>query len=791
MLMKNKFTTTLLFFVLHAFAVKITAQELYKTPNAQTKTVWVSPENPSGAKGSAGTTNKGAKGRAFITLETGKKVEVLNTIGSGIVRRMWLSGTIPRSADQMQHVRIEMYWDGSKTPAVSAPIGDFFGLGLGKSKAYKNALFSNPEGRSFNFTIPMPFKKSAKIVLVNESNSHALIWYDINYTLEKVPEDAMYFHAYWNHVSKTTLGTDYEILPTLKGKGRFIGSNISVISDSLLRNTWFGEGEVKVYLDGDNKLPSLSGTGTEDYIGSGWGQGEYQDLHQGSLISDDKNGIYCFYRYHVPDPIFFNSDCKVTLQQIGNSSVENIRALVKKGANIKPVFFIKQGSSSDIFNLKNNPPITYGLLDTNFVDGIHNSFFDSSNFGMNFYRTDEVSSTAYFYLTKPTNNLNTGRIPHTDYQKGSFGYDLAFLKKHHANAVQLKNGDASIIVLPNYQGRVMTSTAEGDKGFSFGWINHDLIASGQPTPHFNAFGGEERFWLGPEGGQFSIYFKPGTAFTFNNWYVPPSLDTEGFDVVSSSNTEALFNKKIHLLNYAGTKFDLEVNRKIKLLSTQNITQTLGVQIGASIKTVGFETENKVKNIGKAAWTKNTGLLSIWVLSMLQANDHTSVFVPFKKGDAATLGKIVTDDYFGKLDTSRLKIKDGYLLFKADAQQRSKIGVSPLRALPMAASYDAQNKVLTIVQFTMPNNNIDYVNSLWQIQDDPFKGDALNAYTDGPVNGKQMGKFYELEGSSPAMALLPGSSQTHIQKTIHLKGAEADLNTVTQKLFGVKINQLIW
>jgi hypothetical protein len=789
MLMKNKFTTTVLFFLLHAFAVKITAQELYKAPSAQTKTVWVSPENASGSKGSAGATNKGAKGRAFITLETGQKVEVLNTNGSGIVRRMWLSGTIPRSADQMQHVRIEMYWDGCKTPAVSAPIGDFFGLGLGKSKAYKNALFSNPEGRSFNFTIPMPFKKSAKIVLVNESSSHALIWYDINYTLEKVPEDAMYFHAYWNHVSKTTLGADYEILPSLKGKGRFIGSNISVISDSLLRNTWFGEGEVKVYLDGDNKLPSLSGTGTEDYIGSGWGQGEYQDLHQGSLISDDKNGVYCFYRYHLPDPIFFNSDCKVTLQQIGNSSVENIRALIKKGANIKPVFFIKQGSSSDIFNLKGNPPITYGLLDTNFVNGIHNSFFDSSNFGMNFYKSDEVSSTAYFYLTKPTNNLNTATIANNDYQKGSFGYDLAFLKKHHSNAVQLKNGDASIIVLPNYQGRVMTSTAEGDKGFSFGWINHDLIASGQPTPHFNAFGGEERFWLGPEGGQFSIYFKPGTPFTFDNWYVPSSLDTEGFDVISSSNTEALFNKKIHLLNYAGTKFDLEVNRKIKLLSAQNISQTLGVQIGASIKRVGFETENNVKNIGNAAWTKNTGLLSIWVLSMLQANDHTTVFVPYKKGDAATLGKIVTDDYFGKLDTSRLKIKDGYLLFKADAKQRSKIGVSPLRAVPMAASYDAQNKVLTIVQFTMPNNNIDYVNSLWQIQDEPFRGDALNAYTDGPVNGKQMGKFYELEGSSPAMALLPGSSQTHVQKTIHLKGEEADLNIITQKLFGVKVSEI--
>jgi len=783
--MKNKsvqFAIALCLVGLNTFA-----QELYKAPSSQTKTVWVSPENPTGAKGSAGMTNKGAKGRAFITLEAGQKIDVLNASGSGIVRRMWLSGTIPRSAEQMQHVRIEMYWDSSKTPAVSAPIGDFFGLGLGKSKAYKNELFSNPEGRSFNFNIPMPFKKSAKIVLVNGSSSHALVWYDINYTLEKVPEDAMYFHAYWNHVPKTTLGNDYEILPTIHGKGRFIGSNISVISDSLLRNTWFGEGEVKVYLDGDNKLPSLAGTGTEDYIGSGWGQGEYQDRYQGSLISDDKNGVYCFYRYHIPDPIYFNTHCKVTLQQIGNSSVENIRALLKKGANIKPVFFIKQGSSSDIFNLKDNPPSTYGLLDTNFVDGINNSFFDGNNFGMNFYRTDEVSSTAYFYLNKPSNNVNIETS--TTHQKGTFGYDLAFLKKHHNNAIQLKNGDASLIVLPKYQGRVMTSTAEGDKGFSFGWINHDLIASGQPTPHFNAFGGEERFWLGPEGGQFSIYFKPGAPFTFDNWYVPPSLDTEAFDIVSTTSTEALFNKKIHLLNYSGTIFDLEVNRKIKLLSTQNITETLGIKIGASIKTVGFETENNVKNIGKAAWTKKTGLLSIWILSMLQANDQTTVFVPFKKGDASTLGKIVTDDYFGKLDSSRLTVNDGYLLFKADAKQRSKIGVSPLRALPMAASYDAQNKVLTIVQFTLPSNTIDYVNSLWQIQDEPYKGDALNAYTDGPVDGKQMGKFYELEGSSPAMALLPGGSQTHVQKTIHLKGNEADLNTITLQLFGVPLKKI--
>ena len=142
---------------------------------------------------------------------------------------------------------------------------------------------------------------------------------------------------------------------------------------------------------------------------------------------------------------------------------------------------------------------------------------------------------------------------------------------------------------------------------------------------------------------------------------------------------------------------MEVNRKIKLLSSENITNALGIKTGASIKAVGFETENKVKNIGQFPWTKNSGQLSIWVLSMLQANDHTTVFVPYQKGDETKLGKIVTDDYFGKLDTTRLKVKNGYLLFKADAKQRSKIGISPLRAMPMAASYDAQNKVLTIIQ----------------------------------------------------------------------------------------------
>ena len=353
--------------------------------------------------------------------------------------------------------------------------------------------------------------------------------------------------------------------------------------------------------------------------------------------------------------------------------------------------------------------------------------------------------------------------------------------------VVLSEGDAQILVLPQYQGRVMTSTAQGDQGFSFGWINHDLIASQKRTPHFNAFGGEERFWLGPEGGQFSIFFKPKSEFVFDNWFVPPSLDTEGFELVNKTNTEVQFNKNIHLINYTGTSLDLIVNRKIKLLNRDTVAHYIGGNMGASVKAIGFESENTVTNQGKLSWTKDSGQLSIWILSMLQANDQTTVLIPFNKGDTSALGKIVTDDYFGKLDTTRLKVRDGYLLFKADAKQRSKIGLSPKRAMAMAASFDAINKVLTIIQFTMPKGEMDYVNSLWKNQIDPFKGDALNAYTDGPINGKQMGKFYELESSSPALSLAPGASQSHIQRTIHLKGSQQDLDAIARKLFGVSLN----
>ena len=377
-----------------------------------------------------------------------------------------------------------------------------------------------------------------------------------------------------------------------------------------------------------------------------------------------------------------------------------------------------------------------------------------------------------------------------EFNKGTFGYDLNFLKKLHKDIVVLSDDSvgAHVIILPGYQGRVMTSTAEGLSGQSFGWLNHELIASGKSTPHFSAFGGEERFWLGPEGGQFSIYFGKGKDFIFDNWFVPKEIDTEPFELISSDKSKASFQKTLHLENYSGTIFDLKVDRMISLLTKNQIENYIG-SIPNGIKFVGFESENTLTNTGSKTWDKQAGLLSIWILSMLNADDSTTIIIPLKKTDSLQTNKTLTDDYFGKVPSDRLKNSDGLILFKADGNFRSKIGISPDGAFPIAGSYDSKNDVLTIAQFSLPEGTADYVNSLWKMQEDPFSGDAVNAYNDGPIDGKQMGKFYELESSSPAASLASGQQITHVHRTMHFKGSKEELNEIALRLFGKCLAEL--
>ena len=382
---------------------QVTAQELYTAPSKNTVTRWVSPENPTGEKGKAGLTNKGAKGNAFYIVQPGETQNLLDIEGAGIIQRMWMSGSIATVAEQRRGVVINMYWDGADKPAVSAPIGDFFGNSLGVMRPFDSELFSNPEGRSFNFTIPMPYRKGAKIEIVNESSSQVLFWYDINLVqMERVPEDAMYFHAHWRRELKTTLGEDFEILPKVEGTGRFLGTHLGVIGDKKYEGSWYGEGEVRIFLDGDSEHPSLQGTGTEDYIGTGWGQGEFYAQRFGSLVANSQLDLYSIYRYHTKDAVYFQKDCKVTIQQMGHANNREIlRSIRDNGAELIPVWSLLRHGTA-LGEPGGKPMEHVRLLDMEAPPDIYNY---ETGWGVNYYRTDDVSATSYFYLDRPENNL--------------------------------------------------------------------------------------------------------------------------------------------------------------------------------------------------------------------------------------------------------------------------------------------------------------------------------------------------------------------------------------------------
>ncbi len=349
-------------------------------------------------------------------------------------------------------------------------------------------------------------------------------------------------------------------------------------------------------------------------------------------------------------------------------------------------------------------------------------------------------------------------------------------------------GQAKVAVSPAWQGRVMTSTAGADAGLSFGWINRELIASGKLLPHMNGFGGEDRFWMGPEGGQFSVFFAKGVKFEFENWFTPAAYDTLPFKVVSQSRDKAVFASEFALTNYSGTEFQVAVKREVRMLSVPAAWRKLGVKPSADVSLVAYESDNKITNAGKQAWKKDTGLLSIWILGMFTPSPGATIVVPIKPGPESELGVKVTSDYFGEVPPDRLVVKDNVIYFCADGKYRSKIGVNPKRSKGVSGSYDADNKVLTIVQYDVPAGVTDYVNSLWKLQDNPYGGDAANCYNDGPPTpgAKPMGPFFELESSSPAAALKPGKSLSHIHRTIHLSGPESALDGIARATLGVSI-----
>ncbi len=399
------------------------------------------------------------------------------------------------------------------------------------------------------------------------------------------------------------------------------------------------------------------------------------------------------------------------------------------------------------------------------------------------YQMPLLILSLFFISSCAVNNKNDGPV---------FKDDVSFLKNYTQTIILSDAQDkAKVAVCPDYQGRVMTSTATGPDGNSYGWINRGLIESKENNLHINALGGEDRFWMGPEGGQFSIFFKKDTPFTLENWFTPPDINEASYKITEQGKDFVQFEHVMQFKNYSDFVFDVKLDRMVKLLTTDDVKNLLNISDLQSVDMVAFQSENTVTNVGKEAWNKETGLLSIWILGMFNPSPASTIIVPLKPGPEEELGPIVNDAYFGEIPSNRLVIQDSLMFFSGDGQYRSKIGISQKRCKEILGSYDAEKQVLTIAHLTLPEGEQSYVNSMWELQEQPYNGDVVNSYNDGPSEpGKApLGPFYELETSSPAAQLEPMQSLSHQHTTIHFQGSKAALDKMTTLLFNVSLENI--
>jgi hypothetical protein len=285
----------------------------------------VSFESPGGERGAGGAAAGGRKGRPNRILRPDERVVLGDIEGPGVVRHIWL--TVPSAPpEQLRSLILEVFYDGADEPSVSVPVVDFFGAPHGRPVDYSSALTSILEGRGFNAYVPLPFRRRIRFELWNAAPVRQILYYQIDYTLQpELPADLGVLHVTFRRENPTTLKRDFVIADGFRGPGRFLGGNVGVrVVDE---GDWYGEGEVKVYRDGDAELPTICGTGLEDYVGSAWGLGRFHSPYSGApLVLSEKGDaegmgtqpdMVGFYRWHLPDPIMFERDVRVTIQQIG------------------------------------------------------------------------------------------------------------------------------------------------------------------------------------------------------------------------------------------------------------------------------------------------------------------------------------------------------------------------------------------------------------------------------------------------------------------------------------------
>jgi hypothetical protein len=276
-------------------------------------------ENQKGEPGQGGQKRGGRKGApAYDKFEPGTKFTMMDIDGPGIVKHIWIT-IPPGNVDHMRNVIVRMWWDHEEEPSVEAPFLDFFAQAHGLQKEMYSSLVTATLGRGFNSFIPMPFNEHARIEFENQSDSKVgALFYQVDYDLlDALPGNCGRFHAQWRRQNPTVEKDDYVLLDNVKQPGVYIGTMIGVHTHG---PHWWGEGEFKFYVEGDEEYPTICGTGTEDYFCAAWGMGEYQYAYHGCTMNESVGSgdtWVSMYRWHVVDPIRFKELKKVTCQQIG------------------------------------------------------------------------------------------------------------------------------------------------------------------------------------------------------------------------------------------------------------------------------------------------------------------------------------------------------------------------------------------------------------------------------------------------------------------------------------------
>jgi hypothetical protein len=277
----------------------------------------ISFENKSGEPGSGGMAASplgvGRKGFPAKNIAAGETVILCDINGPGTIRHIWMTGSFNNDPEALRSMVVRGYWEGQEHPSIECPLGDFMGSAHGKVNAYQSAVHSTGINSAFNIWLPMPFQNHGKLSLSNEGDRDITVFYQVDYTLgDRHPDDLGRLHVCFRRENPTTMGEDFELLPGREGKGRYLGTVLGIRSSD---EHWWGEGEIKIYMDGDTEFPTICGTGSEDYVCLSYGMQQTPYLYHG--CSWNQEGYVSMYRWHLLDPIYWKKECRITIQQIG------------------------------------------------------------------------------------------------------------------------------------------------------------------------------------------------------------------------------------------------------------------------------------------------------------------------------------------------------------------------------------------------------------------------------------------------------------------------------------------